>query len=357
MTSKSRPTLREVAHRARVSVATVSFVLNASKPVSVETRQRVESAIAELGFVASRSARALRTGRHHAIGLLIPVIANPFFSSLAEAVTVRARKHGYAVVLATSLATGMDEAAALALVEERTDGIIWIPAGPNTIRKPSSPTIVLDRPSALLAELDSVSADHYAGGRAAADLARRLGRYRVGLLSGPSDSSSAASRRAGFLEHVRGLEILWEVSLPDDEAWPQEAIDRLVRTDVDLVIAGSDSIAIEALRILKRRGRRVPEEVSLIGFDDIPWADVVDPPLTTIRQPVEALAELAVNALMRRLSGEKGIPVHRVVPIELIERGSTVPLPGGRLVNTPIARQPHRRGGSKDITSNSGRGK
>lgn len=317
-----RPTLRDVAARAGVSAATVSFVLNDSKQLPKETRERVEAAINELGFTASRSARALRTGRHHAIGLLLPVLANPFFSDLAERITAHARRRGYAVVLATSTGNG-DEAAALALIEERTDGLIWIPAGPTPERKPHAPVIVLDRPSAHLADFDSVSADHYAGGRATADLARKLGRTRIGLLSGPTESTSAASRRAGLLEHAQKLQILWEVPVPDDSEWPQGAVVRLASKDIDLIIAGSDRIAIEALRVLKRLGRRVPEEVSLIGFDDIPWADVVDPPLTTIRQPVEALAELAVTALMRRIHGESGHAVHRVVPIELIERGST----------------------------------
>lgn len=324
MAPKSRPTVRDVAERAGVSSATVSFFLSGRKHLSSATEARVRAAIDELGFTLSHSARALRTGRHQAIGLLVPVLANPFFSDLAERITLHARRAGYAVVLATASSGNGDEAAVFSLLEERTDGVIWIPAGPTPL-KPHTSVVVLDRPSALLADLDSVSADHYAGGWAAADLARKLGRKRIGLLSGPSESSSAASRRAGLLEHAAGLRIVWEVSVPDQSEWPRQAVASLADKDVDLVIAGSDKIAIEARRVLKSLGRDVPEEVSLIGFDDIPWADVLDPPLTTIRQPVEALAELAVTALMRRLKGESGHAVHRVVPIELIERGSTAP--------------------------------
>lgn len=326
MTSNRRSTLKEVAKRAGVSAASVSFVVNGTKSVSAETQRRIEAAIVELNYTASPSARALRTGRHKAIGLLMPHVANPFFSGLADVIAGRAHNRGYAVVLFTSQANAAGEAQGLTMLEDRTDGLIWIPVGHAPPREPLRPTVLLDRPSALLGGLDSVSADHYAGGRLAADLARSLDRRRIGLLSGPADSPSAASRRAGLLEHADSLDIIWEVSIPDGADCREAAIARLACVNVDLVIAGSDTLAIGALRALKQLGRRVPDEVSLVGFDDIPWADLVEPALTTIRQPVAALAELAVAALIRRIEGQDGPPVHRIMPVELVERGSTARL-------------------------------
>lgn len=320
------PTLRDVAQAAGVSAATVSFVLNQTKPVAAETRARVERALAELGYRVSLSARALRTGRHHAIGLLLPDLANPFFPALAQAVTDSAWARGHALILASSGADPATEAEALAALGERADGIIWIPgsAAPQTL--PAQPTVILDRPSAALTRYDSISADHYEGGAAVAALLRAQGRTRIGLLSGPTVSASAASRRSGFLDHADDFNVVWQQMVNFSVDLPAQTRDLLADPRIDCVFAASDVVAIGALRILRALGRAVPGEVAVVGFDDIPWAALVEPPLTTIRQPVAALGDCAVETLLARIAEPDRPPCQLRLPVTLVERATTLPV-------------------------------
>ncbi len=323
MVRRLGPSLRDVAEHAGVSTATVSFVLNDTKPVAAETRSRVEQAIAELKYRRSSSARALRTGRHHAVGLLLPDLANPFFPALAQAVTEAAWQRGHALILASAGADAETEGEAIMALSERSDGIIWIPGSSKTSVRPTVPMVVLDRPSPQLAAFDSISADHHAGGAAAAALLRRLGRRKIGLLTGPADSASAASRRDGFLAELDVADLLWQCEAPFTLDLPKRAAKLLADPALDAVFAASDVMAIGALRKLHEFGRDIPGEVMLIGYDDIPWAALVEPQLTTIRQPVAALGECAVATLASRISNPEHSPVHHILPVSLIERAST----------------------------------
>jgi LacI family transcriptional regulator len=326
MAKPKGPTLRDIAQYAGVSTATVSFVLNDTKPVSAETRARVQHALTTLDYRMTPSARALRTGRHHAIGLLLPDLANPFFPALAQAVTDSAWANNHALILASSGTDPATEAKALTALADRTDGIIWIPGTTTPRHLPSGPTVILDRPSAALTAYDSISADHYAGGAAAATLFRAQGRIHIGLLSGPSTSPSAESRRAGFLEHAAGLIIVWESRVPFTLDLPPRAAAQLADSRLDAIFAASDIVGIGALRILRELGRIVPEDVAVIGFDDIPWAALVDPPLTTLRQPVAELGDRAMVALLERIAHPDRQPVHHRLPVTLVERATTRPL-------------------------------
>lgn len=317
------PTLRDVASRAGVSTATVSFVLNGRASVAAETRARVEQALADVGYRMSPSARALRTGRHHAIGLLVPDLANPFFPALAKAVTDAAWGRGHALILASGGDNEAAEVEALAALAERADGIIWIPSGAVSTCASACPTVILDRPDPMLAAYDSISANHYDGGAAVATLLRRLGRRRVGLLTGPATSPSAVRRRSGFLDAAGELSVAWQVEVPFTLDLPDDAAQLLADPTIDAVFAASDVIAIGALKRLRDLGRTVPDEVALVGFDDIPWAALVEPPLTTIRQPFTALGECAVATLMDRIADPDRAPVHHRLPVRLIERAST----------------------------------
>lgn len=319
----ARPTLRDVATSAGVSTATVSFVLNGTKPVAATTRARVEQALATLGYRMSPSARALRTGRHHAIGLLLPDLANPFFPGIAQAVTDAAWRCGHALVLASCCDDPGAEAETLAAVGERVDGIIWIPGTASPPHRPVVPAVILDRPSTALAHYDSISADHYQGGALAAGALRAANRRRIGLLASPATSPSAASRAAGFLDHAAGLDLIWHHRLPFGLDLPADAARWLADPAIDGIFAGSDVVAIGAIRLLRMLGRLVPDDVAVIGFDDIPWAALAEPPLTTIRQPVRALGAMAVETLLGRIADPERAPIHRSLLVNLIERAST----------------------------------
>ncbi|GAN79443.1 LacI family DNA-binding transcriptional regulator [Acidocella aminolytica] len=323
MVRRAGPSLRDVAECAGVSTATVSFVLNDTKPVSAETRARVEQAISELNYRRSPLARALRTGRHHAVGLLLPDLANPFFPALAQAVTEAAWRWGHALILASAGDDAKAEGEAMMALSERVDGIIWIPGSSKTTVRPTVPMVVLDRPSSQLAAFDSISADHHAGGAAAAALLRKLGRRKIGLLTGPGDSASACSRRDGFLAELNVDNLLWQCEAPFTLDLPKRAAKLLADPALDAVFAASDVMAIGALRTLRELGRDVPGEVLLVGYDDIPWASLVEPQLTTIRQPVTALGECAVTTLASRIADPERPPAHHLLQVSLVERAST----------------------------------
>lgn len=323
MPRQSGPSLRDVAEHAGVSTATVSFVLNNTKPVAAETRARVEQAIAALNYRRSPSALALRTGRHHAVGLLLPDLINPFFPALAQAVTEAAWRHGLALILASAGANSQKESEAIMALAERTDGIIWIPGSSRTALCPSVPMVILDRPNPQLSAFDSISADHHAGGAEAAKLLQRLGRHRIGLLAGPRDSPGANSRQDGFLATLPATDLLWQCEAPFTLNLPAQAAQLLADPTLDAVFAASDVMAIGALRKLHEYGRNVPDDVMLIGYDDIPWAALVEPQLTTIRQPVAALGDLALARLVARIAAPDSPVTHQLLPISLIERAST----------------------------------
>lgn len=323
MVRHSGPSLRDVAEHAGVSTATVSFVINNTKPVAAETRARVEQAVAKLNYRRSPSALALRTGRHHAIGLLLPDLSNPFFTALAQAVTDAAWQHGLALILASAGADPQKESEAIIALEERSDGVIWIPGSSQTFLTPSVPMVVLDRPAPELAAFDSISSDHHAGGAAAAKFLQQLGRRRVGLITGPSDSPNANSRRDGFLATLKATDLLWQCEAAFTLNLPETIAQKLKDPLLDAVFAASDVMAIGVLRKLKEYGRDVPGDVSVIGYDDIPWAALVEPQLTTIQQPVIALGECAVETLAARIAQPNAPLTHHLLPINLIKRAST----------------------------------
>lgn len=323
MARHSGPSLRDVADYAGVSTATVSFVLNNTKPVAAPTRARVEHAIATLNYRRSPSALALRTGRHHAVGLLLPDLANPFFPALAQAVTEAAWQRGLALILVSAGGDSQKESEAIMALEERSDGVIWIPGSSKTFLTPTVPMVVLDRPAPTLAAFDSISSDHHAGGAAAARLLQKIGRHKVGLITGPSDSPNANSRRDGFLATLKSTDLLWQCEAPFALELPLDVAQRLADPQLDAVFAASDVMAIGVLRKLKEFGRAVPDEVSVVGYDDIPWAALVEPKLTTVRQHVTALGECAVATLTARIAQPDAPLVHHLLPVNLIERDST----------------------------------
>ncbi|MEJ2480387.1 MAG: LacI family DNA-binding transcriptional regulator, partial [Acidihalobacter sp.] len=195
-----RVTLKDVAKAAGVSTATVSHVLNGTKSVADGTRERVEAAVEALGYRLSQPARTLRTGRHRVLGLLLPDLTNPFFPALAKAVAETARKLGYGLMLSESGSDGQSESQALAAIEQRVDGVVWVPEAPRPPHLPYRPAVIIDRVGPEFGAFDSVSSDHRAGGRLQARLARELGHRRIGLLAGPADSISARSRREALCE-------------------------------------------------------------------------------------------------------------------------------------------------------------
>lgn len=316
--------LRDVAKAAGVSIATASHVLNGTKAVRPQVAERVLSVAQSLGYHLNRTGRTLRTGRSHTVGLLVPDLTNPFFPQFAQAVARATHELGYALLLFDSGNDPTIEATALDLLAEyRVDGAIWIPTGTQAPFVPPFPLVVVDRPLDGITDADLIQADHEGGGTLLAAYATRLGHEYVGLLSGPQSLASARQRRCGFITEATGrLNVVWEAEVPFSVELSRDAEAKIAEGGVSLIAAANDMVAIGALRVLKHVGKRVPEDVSVLGFDDIPWASLVNPPLTTVRQSLAGLGKVAVHKLVSRLENPSRPPERVVLAVELEERAS-----------------------------------
>jgi LacI family transcriptional regulator len=301
-------------------------VLNGKPNVGSVIRKKVLHAAKQLGYRPNRAAQAMRTGFTRAIGLVLPDLTNPFFPELAQAVENTARSLGLLVCLIDSQGRVDGESDGFALLMQHgVDGIIWCPLGlraPSALRKLDRPVVLIDRPGPRYAVVHS---NYLMGGELLAKYALQMGHSRVGLLSGPQNLESARQRRDGFVNAAPDrIEVAWEVNVGFDGLLSAEAIEALVkhRKKATLIVAGNDLIAISAIRCLTEHGVRVPEDVSITGFDNIRWTDVVTPRLTTIAQPVGAIGAKAVELMRESMSGEKIPARHTVFDVTLVERDS-----------------------------------
>jgi LacI family transcriptional regulator len=318
-------TVKDIATAVGVSVATVSNVLNGKPNVGHIIRKKVLQAAKRLGYRPNRAAQAMRTGRTRAIGLVLPDLTNPFFPELAQAVENTARNLGLLVCLIDSQGRVDGESDGFALLmQHAVDGIIWCPLGsrpPAALKKLDRPVVLIDRPGPGYAVVHS---NYVMGGELLAQYVLRMGHTRVGLLCGPKDLESSRQRRDGFVNASPGqIEIGWEVNVGFDGVLTAQAVDALKRRkNVTLIVAGNDLIAISAIRYLSEQGVNVPEDVSITGFDNIRWTDVVTPRLTTIAQPLGAIGKKAVELMHGSMSGEKISTRRTIFDVKLIERDS-----------------------------------
>ena len=340
-------TIRDVATRAGVSISTVSRVVTGAVPVHPRTEERVREAIAALGYRPNLVARSLRRRATHTIGLVVPDIANPFFAEVARVIEDAGFAAGYSVVLCNSDLSEEKQATYVeALLAKRVDGLILVSSGLVSegdgfalvarSRAAGVPCVVVDRDLGAL-PVDQVLVDHEAGGRQAGELLIRLGHRRIGLLVGPRDTTPSAGRIAGFRRAAAkvGLDVPPAAVAAGDGRFDGggKAMGVLLDRggDFTALFVFNDLMALGAVNALRRAGHRVPNDVSIVGFDDIPIARAMDPPLTTIAQPIGELGRCSVERLLARLA-EPDAPYTRVVlTTRLIERESTVrPQPAAR---------------------------
>jgi len=326
--------IKDVAQRAGVSVGTVSNVLNHPDRVNADTARRVRRAMRDIGYVRNEAARALRAGTSHVIGLAVLDAGNPFFMDVAAGAEAVADDHGLTIALVNSGDDPDREQRHLeAMLELRVQGLLMSPVGrePDILtrfRGLGIPVIFVDRrPTAM--DACAVVVDDVAGGRSAGDHLVATGRSRIAYLGGPSQITQVADRLEGLRLAVAGVcdpIVVTADKLALDAG--AEAATRLLddAPDVDAVFAANDLIALGALRILIREGIRVPEQVAVVGYDDIAFAGGAAIPLTSVRQPREALGRAAAELLFDEM-GEGPQHSHRTVEFtpELVVRESTVP--------------------------------
>ncbi|MBO0979708.1 LacI family DNA-binding transcriptional regulator [Microbacterium sp. SD291] len=314
-----------VASRAGVSGQTVSRVVNDSPRVDPATRERVEKAMAELGYRPHRAARALRTGRSQTIGLVVTTLATVGNSRMLQATAEAAGERGYALTVVTA-AAGV-AVAFERLAEQEVDGAIVLNEASAQVAEAARPAglrlVVVDAPTD--AEFTAVHSDHAGGAATATAHLLALGHETVHHLAGPADSFAAAERESGWRAALTaaGIEVPAAVRGDWSAASGFAAGSALVAASA--VFCANDQMALGLVRALADAGRRVPEDVSVIGFDDVPDAANYRPPLTTIRQDFTALAQRAVTALVADIEGAAPETFLAVVPTSLVERSSTAP--------------------------------
>ena len=329
-----RATIDDVAARSGVSTATVSRVLSGSVPARPETRERVLAAARELDYRPSGVARALKRQETRTLGLVITDITNPFYPQIVRAVEAAAHARGYGIVLADG---GDDPARELEhidrLVEQRVDGIV-VASSRMTRRHAerlhaTAVPVVLINDSVPGSGLPTVTTAHRLGSRMAAEHLVELGHRRIGHIGAPADQASAAQRRQGVRDALRGTDLPEPLVVIGDGkvAGGAAAALELVEAGITGIVAYNDLTAIGVLRALRRAGIAVPGRVSVVGFDDIEMAAWTEPPLTTIRQPTTTLGSWAVRRLIGALHDDGRQAERASLVPELVVRGSTGPPP------------------------------
>jgi DNA-binding LacI/PurR family transcriptional regulator len=328
------PTIDDIALVAGVSRGTVSRVLNGARYVSPQALAAVERAVRETGYVANSSARSLVTRRSGAAAFVLSepqelLFEDPNFSVLLRACTQALSGHRMTLVL--MLASGADERQRVLeyLRAGHVDGILLVSSHSGDpivaeLERGNLPAVACGKPLGHEAAIPFVAADDREGARRMTRYLVELGRRRIAMLAGPQDTSGGRERLAGYREILGGrLDEALVASATDYSYHAGEAAmaDLLARSpDLDAVFVGSDLVAAGAIAVLRRAGRRVPEDVAVGGFDDSRVATTTEPPLTTIRNPLELVAAEMVDLLLRRIAGEH--PASRILPVELIRRRS-----------------------------------
>lgn len=327
------PRLLDVAARAGVSEATVSRVLNGKSGVSALTRQNVLAALDAMGY--ERSARPKRSTAG-LVGLITPELSNPIFPALAQVIEQILARHDYIPVLCTQTPGGSTEDELVEMLVDRgVTGIVFV-SGMHAdttadherytrIAARGVPFVLIDGFSDRISA-PFVSVDDAAAMRMAVEHLAELGHERIGLALGPPRFVPVARKVDGFTEAMsrRGLDVtgLVEHSLFTVEGG-QAAAAALLDRGCTAIVCGSDVMAFGAIRTVRARGLEVPRDVSVVGFDDSPMTAFTDPPLTTLRKPVDAMGAAAVDALLDEINGNTAHRAEFVVQPELVLRGST----------------------------------
>lgn len=321
--------IREVARKAGVSPATVSRVINGTAKVDPAKAEKVLSVIAETGFKPNELARALYKKSSKIIGVIVPNIENAFFGELARAIEEEAYQNGYRILLCNSLNDTDKEVFNISTLNQlHADGIIIMTSSEDLksrIGNCNIPFVILDREIEGLDEIACIEADHFKGGILAAQHLLDCGCKNIVCMRGPQHFSSGQQRFQGYLEVCRqhGLEERWMDCDYDYEDGLRVAEALLEKyPDADGLIACNDMVAIASYKILCKRGLRVPEDIQMIGFDNIRFSRLFTPEFTTIVQPIRELGRMAVSAI---IENGKGIAVPKKIQfdVSLIERQTT----------------------------------
>jgi LacI family transcriptional regulator len=330
-------TIKDIAKSADVSVATVSYVINKSRYVSPELTLRVEEAIDRLGYSPNAVARSLRQNRTKLIGLIIPDNSNPFFAEIAKGVEDAGFEAGYSVILCNSNASINREMTYLNLLRsKRVEGIIFIATSTQveqvrSFLKVKIPAVIFYRDVPSL-DVDTIRIDNFEAGYTATRHLIDLGHQSIACIRPASDETPSAQRVEGYKKAMEESGLTWYPELmPQGDnrvSSGKSAVQKLIKSkrSFSAIFSTNDAMAIGSMRALREMGYQIPQDISVVGVDDIILASYVEPPLTTIAQPKYEAGCQAVSFLIERIESEYNEgPRNILLDTQLIVRQSTAP--------------------------------
>jgi DNA-binding LacI/PurR family transcriptional regulator len=338
VTSRRRPTMKDVARHARVSVSTVSYVLNDSGPVAPERRARVLDAIRVLEYAPNESARSLKRRSASTIGLVVPDLANQFFALVAEGVEKAASARDVLVVLCAPEATDTPEPHhAKLLRSQRLVGVVYLSSAGTTASAllelaRSGPVVLVDEHHPGF-DLPAVVADSRTGAREVAQHVLGHGHERLAIIGGPTALWTGQQRLAGYREAIAaaGLDpdavpvFVGDYRQPSGRELAARALSGPEDTWPTALLCANDLMAVGALEHARSIGLRVPEDLSIVGFDDLPFVSLLTPRLTTVRQPARDMGERAFTVLFDLLDGKPPAEPLELHPATVQVRDSVAP--------------------------------
>jgi LacI family transcriptional regulator len=331
------PTIHDVAKLAGVAPITVSRVVNQSGYFSEDVRLRVENAIAELGYVPNTLARSLRSKRTNTLALVVTDIANPFFTLVARGVEDVASDAGFTVIYCNSDESEAEETKYLnLLLQKQVDGVLLVPARSYSksvalLREQNAPLVVIDR-RVSEAGVDTVRCDSEGGAYQLVKMLVDQGHSRIAVLTGPEGVSTAMDRVAGYRRamHEANLpceDLIFYGVFHQDSGYEMAQKALAVTPQPTALFAANNFIAIGALKALRAAHRQVPDDLSIVAFDDLPEAIVVDPFLTVAAQPAYEMGSRAAQLLLARLNSAAPLESQEIIlPTQIIVRYSSRPL-------------------------------
>jgi DNA-binding LacI/PurR family transcriptional regulator len=335
-----RPTIYDVARLAGVSTATVSRALNGTGQIAPATRAAIDAAVAQLGYHPNTAARSLVTRSTQTIALLLPDITNPFYADLVSGIQRRALETGHTMLLCTTEGDAEREEQYLALLRAKqvdgvlVDGLVLPPDRIARFVRNGPPIVCLDR-DVESASVPLVQVDNRLGARRATEHLLELGHRQIAHVAGAPGLGISEERVGGYRDALVAVGLAPDPRLVATGAFTEEGgheatLGLLDAAEPTAVFAANDLSALGALSALAERGLRVPDDVSVVGFDDLRLSRFTTPPLTTVHQPAREIARRATDLLLDLAAGRPPQELRHVLEPELVVRGSTAPHPAAR---------------------------
>jgi LacI family transcriptional regulator len=333
--------MKQVAEKAKVSTTTVSHVINNTRVVSSDVRERVLSVIQELRYIPSAVARSLKNDRTHTIGMMIPNNSNPYFAELIQGIEDESFKLGYNIILCNSYDDPKKQVAYVrVLMEKRIDGLILVSSGsdPELIQLldvESIPKVLVDRELSVVSA-DFIESDHEQGGHQATKYLLELGHKDIACVSGPEDLLPSRDRVRGYQRALQEAGVTFRPELLVHSDFTSEggftAFQQLLALPQrpSAIFAGNDLMAIGGICAANQTGVKIPEELSVVGYDDIALASFSTPPLTTVVQPKYDIGVLTARVLVDRIGNADQAPRREMLGTTLKVRQSTAPFKTAR---------------------------